>query len=517
MAAVIGIDFGTNNTLVEVYSPAKNKYMPLRYDKEDIIPTVICFESEAEYLIGNKAKKRLAEYPNATLSEFKTKVAERKAWEIEAISGERFKLKPFAIAQKFLEKLKDGITPRIVQEFGTAEMKAVVTVPAGFTPTQKEMIKRAATSAGFIDVRLVAEPTAAARASQEDELDELNTILVYDFGGGTFDVSLLQKDNAVYKEIDKQGNPKLGGNDLTRDLAKYLMSKIEEQFGYNLDQDLDDLDEDDYDSKEFAKNKRLVLEEAEENKCELSEEETTEIVLPLILHGESHNFEYELTRKEFEDVIRPKIESTLDFTENVLEASLARGITELDRIVLAGGSARIPLVRELFEERMPEHEIHEGDDLDKLIARGAAILAQSLDTIDTLTEAITSHSYGIKSDEGLTFGAYTELIPVNVRLPYAAETVKYLNGRENISIELYQHDIKQYPNAKTTADEGIEFVDKITINLPTQLDLTEAKARIKVVAESDGSLSLTAKLTDSQDQLIVAEQELSIIKESELE
>ncbi|MBQ7628668.1 MAG: Hsp70 family protein, partial [Selenomonadaceae bacterium] len=209
MGKEIGIDLGTTNTVVS-YVNKNGRIRALRYDKSEIIPSVLYFRAPDEYFIGDTAKKLLTQNPAAGIANFKTSIGDSQRHEIVAENGEIISLRSRDAAKLFLNKIVQGIESKLVKEFGAATGcidRAVVTVPANFSSTEKSAVKNAANDAGLENIKLAAEPTAAAVAyenSKGDDTDEI--ILVYDFGGGTFDVSVIQKVHGAFEEITTGGD-----------------------------------------------------------------------------------------------------------------------------------------------------------------------------------------------------------------------------------------------------------------------------------------------------------------------
>ncbi len=214
MNPLIGIDFGTCNTVIS-YKNKRGLIRSLRYKSHDVIPSAILFKSRAEYVIGYEALKLGEAYPKALVRHFKTKLRDNsyKYDELVAVDGTRLRLKPRAVAEKFLSAALEGISGRLMKEFDSTDIHAVVTVPAKFNTTEKENTRRAAYNANISQVRLAPEPTAAAIACQADMASQgtaMNSVLVYDLGGGTFDVSVIQKQKGVYRELATGGDKYLG-------------------------------------------------------------------------------------------------------------------------------------------------------------------------------------------------------------------------------------------------------------------------------------------------------------------
>lgn len=518
MGQVIGIDLGTTNTVVH-YKNKKGKIAPLRYNnKEDVIPSVVYFLSEADCIIGQQAARRYENNQEAGAASFKSHLGDSIfKYEITAENGDKFILRPHIVARRFLETLLHGIEGRVQREFEDTIDQAVITVPAKFNPKKKELIRKAAMAAGFPGVKLAKEPTAAAIACQDDD-NSLNTVLVYDFGGGTFDVSLIQRVKGKFEEITTDGIYDLGGNNLTASLAMSIMEDIDHEKGINIPYDKDELDEDEMSESDYLSNRKAIIYEADIAKQNLSDDMTTDVSLSLRLGEGSDMFEVEYRRKDFEKLIRKDIMKTVEMTKNVIERGKERGVESIDAIVLAGGSSNIPLIKKMIRENIPGYNIMDGENYSHLISKGAAILAQDIANIDEMTVPITNSRMGISITEGMTYNKFKCLIPEGVALPYTGTEICSLNDDDQtkLMISYYEHDILNYPNAIRVDEDGIEEVDNLIINLPPGLKKDEVRINISFTAERDGSMNIAAEVVDLQGKAIVTDK-ISVSKGSDLE
>ena len=454
MGKEIGIDLGTTNTVVS-YVNKKGKLRQLAYDnREKIIPSVIYFKSRSEYYIGSKAQKLLAQNPEAGVRNFKTKMGDAEKYTIKPEEGEPFSLRSRDITKLFLNKIVNGMSEKLLKEFGSVDgsiEKAIITVPAKFSSTQKGETRRAARDAGLDTVKLAAVsfvPVGSVRAvtapfcvsctmytvytstsyvplasasdlyvsfisavvayedSQGDN-DPNSVILVYDFGGGTFDVSIIQRKGNAFEEIATGGDKTLGGNALTDKLVEYIVDHINDEY-LDLNMPLDPSDFDEEEQSISLKDYRLNLSEitlmANNIKERLSEEEeVTEYCNLRLPNDNSTLHEVTFTREELEDFIRDYIESSVEITKNTIKDARSKGVEGIDQIVLAGGSSNIPLVKERLEECLQDHDIVFCDDVNTLISRGAAVLACK----DNITsKAITNVEMGITAREGMRFAMF---------------------------------------------------------------------------------------------------------------
>ena len=508
MHPIIGIDFGTCNTVIS-YKNKSGKIRSLRYNGADVVPSVITFKSKSKYVIGREAVKYSGAFPEATVQHFKTKLHDNRfLYTIKAIDGSEFRLKPRAVAERFLSMIIEGISDRLMKDFDSTDIHAVITVPAKFNSTEKEITRRAALNANISEVRLAPEPTAAAIACQaeiEDESIDMKSVLVYDFGGGTFDVAIIQKKHGIYESIATGGDKELGGNTLTNLLMRNIMNDISSEFGVEFPYEEDELDTEEMSEDDYKINRLAVWNEAESLKRDLSTEEEVEISLPLIFGNRSEIFSAIYTRSDFENIIQDKIFRTIEITKSVLKEAKDSGLDKLDYIVLAGGSSYIPLISKLIEKELPEENLYAGGDFSQLISTGAAILAQNIGIIDNLTQNITSVQMGVKTTNGTIYNKFEMLIPENSSLPYSNSKEYQLSkdGQTKFEIAYFEYDIKNYPNSIRVDDDGMEEVDTLIINnLPANLKKDEVRIKITFCAQTDGSLDIGVEILDVNDRII---------------
>ncbi len=508
MGKEIGIDLGTTNTVVS-YVNKKGRLRCLRYENKNIIPSVVYFMSEKEFIIGEKAKKRYVSNPEAGIASFKSHLAEKEKIEVIAENGDKFKYRAKKVASNFLNQVINRIEEQLLKEFGPEEGcigNVVITVPAKFNDAEKEATKWAAKNAGFENVKLATEPTAAAIAHRQESGQEGNSILVYDFGGGTFDVSVIHEERGRFVEIATGGDKHLGGNKLTDILAKYFFRIIEDDYGIELPFDEEEFDEEycEMSKSDYNKNRAAVLEEADKTKEELSEEMEYEASINLILPGEENAiWNCRIGRKKFHSLIQDEIQQTIEITRRVVQEAKEAGIEQIDKIVLAGGSSQIPLVKELMEQNFGESNPIFADDISTLISRGAALLAK--EELNDVTEPMTNIQYGVAASEGVAYRMFKVIIPEGKKLPCSGKAYFYLNkdGQERIEIPYFERDIKNYPNAVRTDDDGIVEIDTIEIsNLPKGLRKDEVKIGVAFTIQLDGTLNIQVEVLDKDGKEI---------------
>lgn len=518
MGKEIGIDFGTTTT--EVSYIDKNGHarsMKLEAGK-DVIPTVLYFKSENEYIIGKKASAMSSINPEACVKNFKLYFTDpTKKYKVKAENGDEFVIKPVKAAQLYLNSLIQIIQPKLLKEFGgeggTID-RAVITVPAQFDPEEKEAVKnaitKAASMAGFSDIKIAAEPTAAAVAFQEENCEDGETILVYDFGGGTFDVSVIQKNGDIYQEIATDGDKKLGGNLLTEQIAQVLwvrcLDEVDRDYPFEEDE-VNHYSEDDYElSRErFIRNRNQVFNAAEDMKIDFLEEDEVDTQIPFYFDDDSDPklIDVELTLDEFNDIIYDDISKTVELTYRVLNNTMKSGkVEKVDQLVLAGGSSQILLIRELLSKKPELKELVGGiGDSSTLVARGAAKLA----SVELQVEEKTRFEIGTRVIRGSQLDIFEPFINVDEKLPCSGKHRFYLTreGQTEVKIEYYEKDIKNYPNATRIDDEGINLVNEFTITgIPKQQDLS---VMVTISIEIDGTPTITAEILDKNDKTIKAD------------
>lgn len=525
MGQAIGIDFGTTNTVVS-YKNKRGNLHPLKYNGNILIPSVIYFKTKDTYLIGYPARNYQLNSADACVANFKSKLG-RKGYfyDVTAANGDKFKLAPRRAVKLFLGKIISDVQQKFFEEFETTDKGSidcvVITVPAKFNPTEIESIKKAASEATNLKVRAVFEPTAAAVAAIEEDGEEVNKVLIYDLGGGTFDVSLIQRDserNKFKPVLTPDGDKKLGGNLFTDMLAEKLMTWANEEYGTEFRMDLDSFDEEEYGitETEHKQNLNAIKEAANKVKEELSDTEETEATFNFFTSKDnSEETLFTVTRKEFEKIIKKKVLETVDKTYKTIHSPEAEALDEIDKIVLAGGSSKIPLIKNLLTEKL-DREVECSDEVSTLISRGAAILAQDIDKLDNI-EQKTSFQIGVAATEGLNFGKFQMIIPENIALPYANSRDFKLaqDNQRGLDISYYEYDVKNFPKAKRTDGEGFQEIDVLHIDLPEGLQKDNTIVRVTFDVKKDGSLNLSAEILDNDGNKI-GSGELSVDKESDL-
>ncbi|MFZ4717692.1 MAG: Hsp70 family protein, partial [Chthoniobacterales bacterium] len=451
---IAGIDLGTTNSLIGVYD---NGFPTLLADPDGnrLTPSVIHYAADGSILVGRDALRMQGLHPTKTISSVKRLIGRRFGDEgTEGLSGAKGTpvtlpingrdMTPEEVSSQILKRLKTIAEDRL----GTEVIRAVITVPAYFNDAQRAATRKAGELAGFSVERILSEPTAAALAYGLDKISDRSKVAVYDLGGGTFDLSILQLDNGVFEVLSTHGDTRLGGDDLDEAIAGLLARKA------GLDTP----------SPEAAIRLREAAREAKER---LSSEESLTLRLPF-LTGEK-SLEIPITRAEMERVCEPIIRRTRAHCLRSLEDA-GLNATDLDQIILVGGSTRIPLVRRLVQEifgREPNLSQHP----DEAVALGAilqgAILEGNLRNIALLD--VTPLSLGIETFGGLM----NVIIPRNTTIPAKAGemftnavagqsgmTITVLQGEREMAADnwkLGSLDIPFPPSPKGVARVGVQF------------------------------------------------------------
>lgn len=528
MGATIGIDFGTTNTVL-TYKNKAGRYRQLTVNGYPLIPSALLFLNAQEYEYGTKAINMGDAGVGTVISGFKMLLGEKQC-KIPIKAGDKeFNLRPSLAVKYFLNKIVGMAETRLIKEFGSENGlidKAVITVPVKFTPVEKEAIRKAAVEAigrgKKTMVRLAYEPTAAAIGALENlSLESGEPLLVYDFGGGTFDISIIKYEHGAYRQLYSDGDPNLGGNDLTRKVADYLLNKLNEDFGTNLpldegefDADYHEMPKDKYDSniKGIFKAANLIKETLSTNS------ECGADINFYYSASESDYCGYSLSKTSLEVLLHKAIEKTVDITCRAMTAYSEIYQEPVRHLVLAGGSSQIPLVRELLEQRLPDITIHGDGNSSTLISLGAAILADRIEELDSRTSQITTTRIGVRAADGVQYNKFHTIIPENQPLPCEGSKDFYLSkdGQTVLKISYYEHDVQTSPNASTIVEEGMREVDTLTVDLPPGLLKDETVVRVSFRIASDGSMELGAVVKDLAGN-VAGSGNLDITKDSDLE
>ncbi|MDD2181328.1 MAG: molecular chaperone DnaK [Bacilli bacterium] len=395
MSKTIGIDLGTTNSCVSIYEGGEAKIIT-NPEGGRTTPSVVAFKND-EIIVGEAAKRQMVTNPN-TVSSVKRLIG---STEKIKVNGREYT--PEEISAMILSDLK-----KTAEEYlGKTVTKAVITVPAYFNDAERQATKNAGKIAGLEVERIINEPTAAALSYGLDKTDKTEQILVYDLGGGTFDVSILELGDGVFEVLATSGNNKLGGDDFDDRIMDYLVKEFKKDNGLDL-------------SKDKMAMQRLK-DAAEKAKKELSGITSTQISLPFISQGEDGptHLELSLTRAKFEELTADLIDSTLIPVRNALKDAGLKA-SDIDKVILVGGSTRIPRVQEIITKELGK-EPSKGVNPDEVVAMGAAIQAGVLtgDVDDIVLLDVTPLSLGIET----LGGVMTSLITRNTTIPTSKSQV----------------------------------------------------------------------------------------------
>jgi molecular chaperone DnaK len=389
MSKIIGIDLGTTNSCVSVLEGGEPKVIA-NAEGNRTTPSVVAFKN-GEKQVGEVAKRQAITNPNTIIS------VKRHMGTDHKVEAEGKEYTPQEISAMILQHLKSYAEDYL----GEKVEKAVITVPAYFNDAERQATKDAGKIAGLEVERIINEPTAAALAYGLDKMDQDQTILVYDLGGGTFDVSILELGDGVFEVRSTAGDNRLGGDDFDQVIIDYLVAEFKKENGIDL-------------SKDKMALQRLK-DAAEKAKKDLSGVTSTQISLPFITAGEAGplHLELNLTRAKFEDLSSDLVERTMGPTRQAMkDAGLSA--SEIDKIILVGGSTRIPAVQEAIKKETGK-EPSKGVNPDEVVAMGAAIQGGVLtgDVKDVVLLDVTPLSLGIETMGGVS----TKLIERNTTIP----------------------------------------------------------------------------------------------------
>ncbi len=410
MAKIIGIDLGTTNSCVSVMEGGESVVIA-NAEGARTTPSVVAFTKTGERLVGQVAKRQAITNPDKTIISIKRDMGTDRKVEIDDK-----KYTPQEISAMILSKLKADAESYL----GETVSQAVITVPAYFSDSQRQATKDAGKIAGLEVLRIINEPTAAALAYGMDK-DDQQKIMVYDLGGGTFDVSILEIADGVFEVLATNGNTRLGGDDFDDKIIDYLVAEFKKENGIDLSND------------KMAMQR--LKEAAEKAKIELSGVTTSNINLPFITAdatGPKH-LDITLTRSKFDELTADLVEKTMEPTRKAMQDA-GLSASEIDKVLLVGGSSRIPAVQEAVKNFIGK-EPHKGINPDECVAMGAAIQGGVLagDVKDVVLLDVTPLSLGIETLGGVC----TKLIERNTTIPVKKTQVFSTAADNQTSVEIH--------------------------------------------------------------------------------
>ncbi|MEC9489178.1 MAG: molecular chaperone DnaK [Halanaerobium sp.] len=410
MAKILGIDLGTTNSCMAVVEGGEPTVIP-NAEGNRTTPSVVAYSKKGERLVGESAKRQAITNPDNTVTSIKRHMGTNYK---EAMGDKKYT--PQEISAMILQKLK-----RDAEEYlGEDISQAVITVPAYFTDSQRQATKDAGRIAGLEVLRIINEPTAASLAYGLDKKAD-ETILVFDLGGGTFDVSILEVGDGVFEVVATSGNNHLGGDDFDHKIMDYIAEEFKSQHGIDLRKDRMAL--------------QRLKEASEKAKKELSGVKATNINLPFITQTDEGpiHLDIDLTRAKFNQLTRDLVEKTMGPTRQALkDAGLKPG--EIDEVILVGGSTRIPAVQEAVQEILGK-EPNKGVNPDECVALGAAIQAGVLggEVDDIVLLDVTPLSLGIET----LGGVFTRLIDRNTTIPTSKGKIFTTAADNQTSVDIH--------------------------------------------------------------------------------
>jgi len=461
MSKIIGIDLGTTNSEVAVMEGGKPTIIKSA-EGQPYFPSIVAFTKNGEMLIGEPAKRQAVTNPEGTIHRVKRKMGTN-----EKITLHGKKYSPEQISAYILQKIKKDAEDYI----GSTVTDAVITVPAYFNDDQRQATKNAGKIAGLNVKRIINEPTAASLAYGMDKEGE-HTIAVYDFGGGTFDITLMEVGDGVFEVLSTNGDTKLGGSDIDKALVDYLAKDFQKKHNIDLRKD--------------TKSLQRLYEAAEDAKMELSSKLQTDINLPYVtvVDNEPQHIEQTITRAKFEELITPIVEKSIAPCKQALTDAKIKP-TDINHIVLVGGTTRIPLVQKIVEKIFGKKPKRNVDPME-CVAIGAAIqggvLSGDVDK-DIVLLDVTPLTLSIETLGGVA----TDLIPRNTTIPAKKSKIfsTAADSQTNVEIHVLQGERPMAADNKSLGRFHLDGIPPAPRGIP-QIEVT-------FDIDVDGILNVSAK------------------------
>ncbi len=505
MEYYVGIDLGTTYSCLAFLDEDGNPVVEKNFEQEDTTPSVILFNENGEIIVGSSAKEMSVMYPaERTITAIKRHMGTE--YDVE-IDGNSFN--PITLSATILKKMINDFN----DNHGCTLKNAVITCPAYFGQAERDATKAAGQVVGLDEVVIINEPTAAAISFGFGAQEEKKRILVYDLGGGTFDVTILEIDGPSFVAVSTDGERLLGGKDWDLAITKLILNKVSEDSGI----DVEDLMEDE-DVKQS-----LVL-DSETIKKRLSTMESTKNTLT----ADGTKYVYTVTREEFETATAPLIETTLEIIQRALDAK-DFSMGDIDDVVLVGGSSKMPQVKAGILSRFPDANVKLFDP-DQSVAKGASIFGYSYDwsNVERAEGAdmpvvpgisvsnVLSKSFGIKATYEDGEEIISNIIFRNEKLPIEAVKTYYPmdSSQSSIKVEIYEDAAENISGGNHTALIDGTLVGDFEMNLPSDIT-SDTPIEVHFTASSEGILTATVLCMDEktdyrlQNKIVMSDDEIS--------